>query len=263
MPRKSVTREETMGLIGLEATDFLIDCKNCAYVSAEERIDFLKVKADRIGVRNVALANMSVVEDICEVIQSGRFDVMVIDSLQELESRIVSGEGKTLKYAGSAIIQAARKSSTIVFVVCHSTTTGRIKGGTRFPHQCDADMRISRAGGDTRVIWTEKNRMGRTDTIYLDMGERGYDYHTPASPPTEDGDNSNGRSSAREEMAQAIMDTIENSEDGAMDFVELGRLCKEEDLDIGKAEAMLREMVATGEVCRSGTRRHNFQWTLT
>jgi len=240
-----------------------VDYKDCAYISAEERIDFLKMKADRLGVSNIALANKSCVEDIAEVIESGRFDVVVVDSIQSLYSDRVDGEAKTLKYATNKLIQAAKNSSTVLFIVAHSTVSGRIKGGTKLPHQVDCTMRINKAGGDRRCIFTQKNRMGREGEVYLNMLANGYDYHNPA-PPTSDEDEEGGNSGrvSNDDVKEAIRETIENDDDGVMNFKELASLCKEEDIDIGRAERVLREMVAVGDVVRTGTRRHNFRWTM-
>ena len=243
-----------------------MDEKAVAYISCEESIELLKMKADRIGVDNVALCNESCVETICDHIRNHDFDVVVIDSLQGLNSRLVEGERKVLLYAGNKIVQAANETKTIVFIVCHATVQGKIKGGTKLPHQVDTDLRINRAsshGPDARVIFTEKNRMGRTGEVYLNMFAFGYDFDNPAVP-TDDGEESSdkteGRELRKERDLSLLYSALEN--DTEFTFGDLSDLCKEHKLDIGRAERLLREMTDSGSVLKEGTRKHNFVWSL-
>lgn len=238
--------------------------KTCAYISAEERIDFLKDKTDRFGINNIFLANESTVEGVEELIRSNELDVVVVDSLQALSSKYVDGEAKVIKYAGNILTKVAKDTNTVVIVICHSTTTGKIKGGSKFPHQADTQMKIVRLGGDVRQILTEKNRMGRTGDIGLSMGAHGYDFHTLHAVTEEDTDSegNGGRKSESDEWKEAIVDQISLADEDGMDFSELSKLCDDEGMDIGKAERLMRELVANGTLTRTGTRRHNFKWMV-
>ena len=232
--------------------------KTCAYISAEERIDFLKDKTDRFGIDNIFLANESTIEGVEELIRNNELDVVVIDSLQALSSKYVDGETKTIKYAGNVLTKVAKDTNTVVIVICHSTTTGRIKGGSKFPHQCDTEMKIIRLGGDVRQIMTEKNRMGQTGDIGLSMGANGYDFYTLHKVTGTD--QSSEVKSESGVWKEAIVDQIRLADQDGMDFSELSKLCDDEGMDLGKAERLMRELVASGELSRTGTRRHNYKW---
>lgn len=240
------------------------ESKTCGYISAEERIDFLKIRAERIGASNLLLANESSIEKICDMIRDNDLDVVVVDSLQSLYSDLIDGETKTIKYAGNKLVQVAKETNTILIVICHATVTGAIKGGTKFPHQCDTELHIQRVGHDLRHIYTEKNRMGRTGNIYLNMDDGGYDYYTllelDDSEDEESSEPSTSKSkSLRVKHTESLVDAITNSS-GGFDMQELSNLCKSESIDLIRAESILRDLVSLGQIKRTGTRRNNFKW---
>ena len=60
---------------------------------------------------------------------------------------------------------------------------------------------------------------------------------------------------------RTICDAIE--EDSYLDMNSLGQMCKDTGIDLGRAERLLKELTSMGDVVRTGTRRHNFKWSLT
>lgn len=234
--------------------------KKVGMISCEMRLDFLKMYADRFSIDNIAMCNESYVETVCKYIESEQFDVIIIDSLQSLQSYHVDGETKLTKYCGNKIIQAAKKSNTIVFVICHATVTGTCKGGTKFPHQCDTELEIMISGGNVRTLQTPKNRMGPTGDVMLYLEEFGFDMQTLAAPP-EDAEEDSGptRAERKEADTKVLVQMIQ--EKGKASYSDIQELCNSTGMDIGRAERLLREMEGM-KVQKNGTRKNNFEWTV-
>lgn len=239
------------------------DEKTCAYISAEERLDFLRVtKTDRIGIENVALANEANVENIQTLLRENDIDVVVIDSYQSLWTDMVSGPRKTLDYVANALVQIAKETNTTMVIITHCTTTGQVKGGTKLLHQCDTTIHIDKAGGPCRMITTEKNRMGESGQVYLNMLDDGYDMYEEAAPASDEDDEDSGdsRLERKRQDCENLTDAIEKAD--TFDADTLAQVVRDLDMDMGRAKRLLREMEEAGDIVKSGTRHHNFEWSM-
>lgn len=151
------------------------------YISGEEDVTQLAYNAKRIGVKNVQVANMSDVDRICDVVMP-KFKVIAIDSFQCLSSKLVKGKAKTQLYSIARIVKAAKATGCIVFIICHLTKDGKIKGDSTVIHAVDATMQISKGDpevyghNEARIINIDKNRFGKTGEAIFRMGSNGYDF---------------------------------------------------------------------------------------
>jgi predicted ATP-dependent serine protease len=246
-----------------------LDAKRVAYISCEEVAPMLALRSKRLGINNVDLIIESKVERVCEYIESGNWDVVVVDSLQALGSLWVQGARRVTDYAGNKLIQAAKKMDITLFVICHATVKGDLKGGTKFLHAADTEFCITLApshGPAARCLETKKNRMGPSEVVYLNMLHNGYDFDNEAElAKGDDEDNEDGEESPRAQKKKkdlaALMSMFESNPDGA-DFDTIRTMCKETGMDIGRAQRLIREMEDMGTVVKEGSRKHNMIWTL-
>jgi DNA repair protein RadA/Sms len=147
--------------------------KRCAYVSGEEAIDQVRLRADRLGLANapVELASATNVRDIVSTIEdlSRPLDLIVIDSIQTMYvDNVESAPGTVTQVRTSAheIIRAAKKRGVAALLVGHVTKDGQIAGPRVLEHMVDTVLYFE---GDRshqfRILRAVKNRFGPTDEI--------------------------------------------------------------------------------------------------
>jgi predicted ATP-dependent serine protease len=156
---------------------------NVGYISGEEDVTQLAYNAARIGVKHVLVANMSNVDKICDEILP-KFNVIVIDSFQTLQSKLVKGKNKVQMYAISRLVKACKDTKCIVFTICHQTKDGKAKGDSGVTHAVDATVYITKGNPDqyeehSRIITVDKNRFGQNGSVVLKMTPTGYDFANP------------------------------------------------------------------------------------
>jgi DNA repair protein RadA/Sms len=151
------------------------------YVSGEEAIGQIRLRAERLGLRDapVALAAETHVEDILATLQSGPpVDLVVIDSIQTLWTDIVESAPGTVtqvRTSAQALIRHAKASGAAIVLVGHVTKDGQIAGPRVVEHMVDAVLYFE---GDTghhfRLLRAVKNRFGPAAEIgVFEMTDRG------------------------------------------------------------------------------------------
>lgn len=152
----------------------------CAYVSGEEAIDQVRMRARRLGLEQatVDLAAATSVRDIVESIDKNKFDVVVIDSIQTMYlDNLDSAPGTVSQVRASAqeLIRVAKKRGTALLLVGHVTKEGQIAGPRVLEHMVDTVLYFEGDRGHTfRILRAVKNRFGATDEIgVFEMGELG------------------------------------------------------------------------------------------
>lgn len=164
----------------LQVTALLSKTGKCAYISGEEAIDQVRMRAQRLGLAQapVELASATSVRDIIESITRNRFDVVVIDSIQTMYlDNLDSAPGTVAQVRASSqeLIRAAKKSGTCLLIVGHVTKDGQIAGPRVLEHMVDTVLYFEGDRGHTfRILRAVKNRFGPTDEIgVFEMGELG------------------------------------------------------------------------------------------
>ena len=152
------------------------------YVSGEEAIAQVRLRAQRLGVANrpVQLAAETNVENIITTLeaQEKRPALVIIDSIQTLWSeRVESAPGTVTQVRASAqaMIRYAKQSGACIVLVGHVTKEGQIAGPRVVEHMVDAVLYFEGEGQHHyRILRTVKNRFGPTDEIgVFEMGDRG------------------------------------------------------------------------------------------
>src|SRR5215216_4762419 len=143
-----------------------------AYISGEEAVAQVRLRADRLGLSGsaVELAAETNVEDIVATLSQGKPPALaVIDSIQTMWTETVeSAPGTVTQVRGSAqaLIRFAKTCGTAVILVGHVTKDGQIAGPRVVEHMVDAVVSFE---GDTghhfRILRAVKNRFVPTDEI--------------------------------------------------------------------------------------------------
>lgn len=164
----------------LQVTALLSKGLRCAYVSGEEAIDQVRMRAKRLGHSEapVALAAATNVRDIIETMDREKLDVIVIDSIQTMYlDNLDSAPGTVaqVRAAAQELIRMAKKRGTVLLLVGHVTKEGQIAGPRVLEHMVDTVLYFEGDRGHTfRILRAVKNRFGPTDEIgVFEMAEAG------------------------------------------------------------------------------------------
>ena len=155
--------------------------RRCVYVSGEEALDQIRLRAQRLGVAQAPvqlLAETNVADIIATLSDEGAPDVVVIDSIQTLWSDVIESAPGTvtqLRAGTEALIRFAKKSGTVMLLVGHVTKEGQIAGPRVVEHMVDTVLYFEGdRGHQYRILRAVKNRFGPTDEIgVFEMAESG------------------------------------------------------------------------------------------
>jgi DNA repair protein RadA/Sms len=141
------------------------------YISGEESVEQIKLRADRLGLGSAALrlGNATMVEAIIETIKELKPPLAVIDSIQTLFSDTIPGEPGNVTQVRAATVQllsAAKTSGTSIILIGHVTKDGAVAGPKTLEHLVDTVLYLE---GDRhhnmRILRAVKNRFGSTDEV--------------------------------------------------------------------------------------------------
>ncbi len=153
----------------------------CAYISGEEAIEQLRLRADRLGLSKapVRLAAATSVRDIVATLEDADApEVVVVDSIQTMYiDAIDSAPGTVAQVRASAqeLIRSAKRRGFSVLMVGHVTKEGLIAGPRVLEHMVDTVLYFEgERNHQFRILRTVKNRFGPTDEIgVFEMTDRG------------------------------------------------------------------------------------------
>ncbi len=152
----------------------------CCYISGEEAIDQVRMRATRLGLadKDVLLASSTNVRDIVSTMEQGGIELIVIDSIQTMYvDSIDSAPGTVSQVRASAqeLIRTAKNKNIIVLIVGHVTKDGQIAGPRVLEHMVDTVLHFEGdRGHQFRILRSIKNRFGATDEIgVFEMVETG------------------------------------------------------------------------------------------
>ncbi len=151
------------------------------YVSGEESASQVKLRATRLGATSgddLQFVASTSADDIAATIRSGRYKLVIIDSIQTLSlEEIASAPGTVSQITNSSnvIIRAAKASGAAVILVGHVTKEGSIAGPKVLEHLVDVVLQFEgdRYGG-FKVVRAVKNRYGSTsEAAIFEMNDKG------------------------------------------------------------------------------------------
>lgn len=146
--------------------------KRCQYISGEEAVDQVRLRAARLGLKDapVDLASATSVRDIAATLDvADPPDVVVIDSIQTMIlDSLDSAPGTVSQVRASAhtLMRIAKRRGFALFLVGHVTKDGAIAGPRVLEHMVDAVLYFEGdRGHHFRILRGVKNRYGATDEI--------------------------------------------------------------------------------------------------
>jgi DNA repair protein RadA/Sms len=141
------------------------------YVSAEESDKQIKMRAERLAVRNPRLLLLAEtdLDGVCDAIHSHKPDVVIIDSVQTVYSGGISsaaGSVSQVREVTATLMSVAKGSGTAVFIVGHVTKEGAIAGPKVLEHMVDCVLYFEGERHQFhRILRAVKNRFGSTNEI--------------------------------------------------------------------------------------------------
>ena len=143
------------------------------YISGEESAGQVKLRAERLGANSERLnfAASTSGNDIAKTIETGEFDLVIVDSIQTLAMDEISSAPGTVSQVtncGNLIIRAAKKTDTAVVIVGHVTKEGTLAGPKVLEHLVDVVLNFEgdRYGG-FKTVRAVKNRFGSTNEVAI------------------------------------------------------------------------------------------------
>ncbi|MDO4526668.1 MAG: DNA repair protein RadA [Candidatus Saccharibacteria bacterium] len=150
------------------------------YISGEESAGQVKLRAERLGADSERLnfAASTSGNDIAKTIETGEFDLVIVDSIQTLALNEISSAPGTVSQVtncGNLIIRAAKATDTAVVIVGHVTKEGTLAGPKVLEHLVDVVLNFEgdRYGG-FKTVRAVKNRFGSTNEVAIfEMADTG------------------------------------------------------------------------------------------
>jgi DNA repair protein RadA/Sms len=144
----------------------------CLYISGEEAIDQVRMRAARLAVSAapVELATATSIRDIAATLdREDRPQIVVIDSIQTMYLDTLDsapGTVSQVRAAAQELIRLAKRRSFTVILVGHVTKEGVIAGPRVLEHMVDTVLYFEgERGHQFRILRAVKNRFGPTDEI--------------------------------------------------------------------------------------------------
>uniref|UniRef100_A0A7S3GAK7 RecA family profile 1 domain-containing protein n=1 Tax=Palpitomonas bilix TaxID=652834 RepID=A0A7S3GAK7_9EUKA len=150
--------------------------KKVVYISGEETLSQVKLRADRVGgmthTFSVATeSNVEVIVDYFSTVDTDA-DVLIIDSVQTLTSGSAStsmGSAHQIREISYMLMKLAKSTNTVILLIGHVTKDGAIAGPRALEHLVDTvlyfDAPMQTEAGDMRVLRSFKNRFGATNEM--------------------------------------------------------------------------------------------------
>lgn len=150
------------------------------YVSGEESLRQIKLRASRLGIRSAQLFVLAET-DMDEIVKETDLlepDILIIDSIQTVYRRdLTAAPGGTtqIKECAMSLMQYAKRHSVTIFIVGHVNKEGTLAGPKILEHMVDCVLYFEgEQTGPFRCLRAAKNRFGSTNEIgVFEMSDRG------------------------------------------------------------------------------------------
>lgn len=145
--------------------------KNILYVSGEESVQQIKLRANRLSKEDsdCLLVSETSLEKILLHLENIQPDIVVIDSIQTVATDTIesaTGSVGQIRECTSRLMRYAKENSVAVILIGHITKDGHIAGPKILEHMVDTVLQFE---GDQnymyRILRSVKNRYGSTSEI--------------------------------------------------------------------------------------------------
>jgi DNA repair protein RadA/Sms len=165
----------------LSAAGHLAAERPTCYLSGEESLDQIGLRAGRLGIASAPLWLMAEtqVESVLAQLQSERPEVLIVDSIQTLVSEQLDsapGSVTQLRETAAQLVRFAKAKGVATILVGHVTKEGTLAGPRLLEHMVDTVLYFeSDSGTRFRMVRAVKNRFGAAnETGFFVMGEGGF-----------------------------------------------------------------------------------------
>ncbi|MGW8272169.1 MAG: DNA repair protein RadA [Thermodesulfovibrionales bacterium] len=141
------------------------------YVSAEESLEQIKMRADRLDIRSerIALLSETALEVILSWVGKMKPTALVVDSIQTIfTDTLPSAPGSVgqIRECSGTLMSYAKKTGMPVFIIGHVTKEGALAGPRVLEHIVDTVLYFEGDRGHSyRILRAVKNRFGSTNEI--------------------------------------------------------------------------------------------------
>ncbi len=141
------------------------------YVSGEESLEQLKLRAERIGADHDGfyLLSETSLENLLKQLDEFNPELLIVDSIQTLVTERVEGSAGTIsqiRECATDLMKFAKESQTPVILIGHINKEGHLAGPKVLEHMVDTVLSFE---GDQhhqyRILRASKNRFGSTDEL--------------------------------------------------------------------------------------------------
>ena len=150
----------------LQVTTLLSAQKPCLYVTGEESLEQIALRAQRLGLSGEHLECVSEtrVEAIAAMVEQVKPALVVVDSVQVMQVESLSGAPGSVgqvRESAAQLTRLAKATGVIVLLVGHVTKEGALAGPKVLEHIIDASLLLEGdSGGRFRTLRAHKNRFG-------------------------------------------------------------------------------------------------------
>jgi len=145
--------------------------KKVLYVSGEESLHQIRMRADRLGNTDGDLTLLPEInaDAVISVMEQEKPDLCIIDSIQTMYSEEVdssAGSVSQIRECAAKFTICAKTNNISVFLVGHVTKEGNVAGPRILEHMVDTVLYFeSSDNGMYRILRAAKNRFGATNEI--------------------------------------------------------------------------------------------------
>lgn len=164
----------------LQICEYLGQEKKILYITGEESVRQIKIRAQRLHVQspNLYLLAENDIDNISSIIYSSKPDVVIVDSIQTMVNKEMSsspGSVSQVRECTNELLGVAKSTGIPLFVVGHVNKEGAIAGPKVLEHIVDAVLYFEGERNlSYRILRAVKNRYGSTNEIGIfEMSDEG------------------------------------------------------------------------------------------
>ncbi len=154
--------------------------RNLVYLSGEESLSQIKIRADRLGIQsdNTRLIATGEIEVLASEIAKNKPELIIVDSIQTVfltSQASTPGSLVQVRECGIYLQRLAKQTGVPILIVGHVTKEGNIAGPRLLEHLVDVVLYLEgERFHDARILRGVKNRFGATNEVGLfSMDEKG------------------------------------------------------------------------------------------
>lgn len=151
---------------------------NTLYISGEESIGQIKVRADRLGIKSKTLRFLEETDVDAAILNFDSEKLAVVDSIQTMATEDLSGLAGSIgqvRECAYRLLRIAKEKNIPLFLVGHVTKEGTVAGPAVLAHIVDTLLWFEGDKSLTlRLLRAVKNRFGPTDEVGIfEMEDKG------------------------------------------------------------------------------------------